>query len=224
MLLRHASLKIALVAVASLILFGCAMGGVATVSKPSLAASSKKIFSENAPGIFSAQDLSISIKPQNAKISVLTAGLIVPIIPLGKGNSVRESDQFEVVVQVETKAGNHLFSPLKATLTYHNEKYSPESFLGPLLADATIHEMEKISFGHHWGCKPPTYPSYSNKIEKYAITEKMCFVVRFPIRTISPGESFSVAFTGMESETEGLNLVVDFASKKILSSTFLGGN
>jgi hypothetical protein len=78
------------------------MGGVVTISEPHLVTPADHRVTLDRNGVLRAGELFVSVKPQNARVGLLTVGPLVPLIPVGSGNELGKGKPFQILVQFET--------------------------------------------------------------------------------------------------------------------------
>jgi len=210
--------------VSALLLGGCAIGGVVTISQPKICSGSVPVFEEQ-PGVFHVGSLSVSVKPQNADVSLLTAGLIVPVVPLGSGNKVRANMPFRLLVQFEHEGGNYSFAPASVVLVAKAASGSPASMQGPLTLIDHPRELDKTSVGHPWICGDRRLPY--EKVEPttdIVLPAKSCVVLEFSVPTQPPQEQFSVVLAGLRKEGSALPpFEIQFAPMTKVTGSWIGG-
>ena len=207
----------------STLLCGCAMGGFVTVSEPSLLTESKAYALEEATSVFRIGDATFSVKPQNADVSLLTAGVIVPVVPLGSGNKVRADKPFQLIVQFQHSGGAYSFVPMSTTLITKTGAALPVSMLGPLTRTDFPRELEKTSFGHPWVCRDQGKSVKVETSTEVVIPPKSCFVLEFASLTLSPQNEFAVEVGGLKKEGRPLPKIgIQFKPTQRAAGSWLG--
>lgn len=175
---------------------GCVVGGVATISEPHVEEHAASMGSDN--GIVYLDGLSISVRPQNVDVGVLTGGILVPVIPLGGGNRVDTRQPFKIVVQFETERIDFTFDPFGVLLETGDIPIHPSKAFGPVDGGFPLSPLYSNTPGHRWGCDSPSNaPDENEAIDRIAIAGKQCVVAQFPVNTIDPGNDFAVTITGL---------------------------
>src|SRR5687767_7487936 len=109
-------LRIFLLCFVSVFACGCSMGGLVRVSDPSISEKSAILFSD---GIMHFEGVSISVRPENYGLRVVTVGpFIFPLIPIDFPKQYeREGLPFRIIVQFETVNEHLIFEPSSTILT-----------------------------------------------------------------------------------------------------------
>ena len=134
------------------LLTGCAMGGLVSISEPNLDNSGTRDLSLDANGVLHIAQLSLSIKPQNARAGLIAVGPIVPLVPLGRGDELRKEKPFQIVVQFEASDERHTFAPRDTALLHAGAEYRPVESAGPFTRASAPRELQRASRGHDWVC------------------------------------------------------------------------
>ncbi len=207
------------------LLYGCAMGGLVTVSKPRLTPESQTYAVEEKPGIFRIGDLSLSIKPENAHLPLLFVGVVVPVVPLGPGAKIGADKPFQLIIQFQDSEGTHSFAPASFLLATESGPVAPSSIRGPLTRTDFPRELEKASFGHSWTCRDQG--RHAMKVEpslEIKIPPKSCLVLEFVLPTLPPQEQFSVEVGGLKKEGVPLPKIgIQFGPARRLAGSLLAG-
>jgi hypothetical protein len=200
------------------------MGSYVTVSKPNLVPGSRASVTEEEIGTFRINGLDISIKPSNADVSLLSAGIIAPIIPLGAGNKIREGKHFQLIIQFEHDGENYFYMPASTILHTPTGDISPIAVTGPLTRIGSPKELEKVSFGMPWVCSDQGAPSRPEISTEIAIPAKSCLVLEFTLPTIAPKYQFSIELNGLRKDSTKLSKIeIHFNPEKRVTGSWLGG-
>ena len=195
-----------------------------TVSKPIPSSDTSAVVSEDSVGVFRIDGLTLSVKPQNADVALLTAGLIVPVIPLGSGNKVRADKHFQLILQFENSSGSYSLFPAAVVVRKESLSSAPVSVRGPLTRIGFPRELQKTSFGHPWVCSEQGGAMPIQEFTELKLPEKSCVVLEFSMPTPSPQSEFSVVVGGLKKEGIPLPIIdIHFESTKRVSGGWLGG-
>ncbi len=197
-----------LVAVA---LTGCTVAGTYLFSSPALDAKTD-IVQLDSEGIFHIGELEFSIQPNTSKITFLTAGPVLPIIPSGSGSQIPDpaTKPFKITIMFVSNTGNYDFVPQKIILHYKNKVVPPTSFNGPRPKKYEITQpFDRLMPGHKWSCGwiENIQLDWDSKTDTTArLSGSTCFVLEYPILGISAEGSFSISFEGLQRNREPVHL------------------
>ena len=188
-------------------LSACAMGSIARISEPKIVTSPQQSVSLDASGVLRLNDLSVSVKPQNAQVSLLTVGLIVPLIPVGSGNELGKGENFRVIIQFETSDTTYTFKADESFLFLAEFEYRPALSAGPLSRIDVAREMQRDSRGHKWVCNDVVHDSGDQLLHDEPVpTSRSCFVLEFPVLTPSPDQTFQIELRGVKKDGRAVEL------------------
>jgi len=192
------------------VLTGCAMGGVVSISEPNLDNPGTWDLSLDASGVLHIAELSLSVKPQNARSGLIAVGPIVPFVPLGRGNELRKEKPFQIVVQFETSDERYTFAPKDTVLLHAGAEYRPVESAGPFTRASAPRELQRASRGHDWVCND-TWTSKLSLPSQYlddvpVPSSRSCFVLEFPVLTPSPDQPFQIELRGLKKEGRQVDL------------------
>ena len=203
------------------------MGGVVSISEPNVRGNALQPASLDASGVLRITDLSVSVKPQNARVGLLTVGPIVPFIPLGPGNELGKGSPFRIVVQFDTSDSAYTFAPADTVLVHAGAQYRPVQSVGPLFNISAPREMERASRGHDWVCSGARTTSHPSVLSREAVAvpvSRSCFVLEFPVITPSPDQPFDLKLRGLEKEGKEIELpTIEFRPGTTGGYSILGG-
>ena len=216
-------LRIGTAMILSSLAFGCVLGGISTISEPRFENNASAASSNN--GITYLDGLSISVRPQNVDVSVLTGGIIVPVIPLGGGNRVDISQPFNIVVQLETEHSDYAFEPSGVLLELDGNQIRPSNSFGPLDGGLPLTPLSSNTPGHDWGCQSSRHAIAEQKApDRIDIIGKQCVVIQFPVNTVRPEREFSVTISGLHAKgSEVTPIKVRFSAAARVGAEVLGG-
>jgi hypothetical protein len=205
-------------------LSGCAIGGAVEISEPTIVGALPDDLKLDPSGILRKGDLSLSIKPQNARVPVLFIGPLLPLIPIGPGNEVGKNKLFNVVIQFEVASSGYTFIPSSVKLYFGDSMYSPVKARGPLTETSRALEIARASPGHNWVCTDADRDREWEYVDtSVTIPPKSCFVLEFPITTLTPAEAFQVELRGLSNEGNEITLPrIDFRSGHWAGLSILG--
>ena len=201
----------------------CVVGGISTISEPHFENSASTASSDN--GITYLEDLSISVRPENVDVGVLTGGILLPVIPLGGGNRVDTSAPFKIVIQFETEHSNYTFEPSDVLLELDGSQVQPINIFGPFDGGFPLTPLSSNTPGHAWGCRISRDTVGARKApDQIAIIGKLCVVVEFPVNTVMPEQKFSVVISGLFTQRHVLAPIkVRFSEATRVGAEVLGG-
>jgi len=194
----------------ALLLTGCAQGTAVNISEPYLPDSTGEGASRISDGILRAGDLSISIKPQNPEIAFVTAGPLIPVVPvgpIGQGSQPQKGKPFQVVVQLETSSAGYTFMAGDVSLFNGDTEYRPSESDGPLRYATVPTYLQRASRGHDWVCDevPRLRPGLLLSDIPVPMS-RSCFVLQFPIYTLSPDQRFQLKLRGFKRDGRAIEL------------------
>ena len=205
-----------------MVLSGCAIGGAVQISEPIVIGALPDDVKIESSGILSKGDLSLSIKPQNARAPLLFIGPLLPLIPIGPGNEVGKNKPFNVVIQFEVAGSGYTFNPSLVKLYFADSAYSPLKTWGPFMQINKALEIARASPGHNWVCTDADR-NRENADTSVISPPKSCFVLEFPITTLTPAEGFQVELRGLSNEGNEIMLPrIDFRSGHWAGLSILG--
>ena len=188
----------------TLLVAGCVAGGIMNVSEPDLSSATTNIRMEN--GIIYLDDLSISVRPNNTDVSLLTVGVVVPVIPLpGQGARVQTQLPFQVHLEFDASRSEYFINPYKVVLTSQGIEFKPKFAFGPLKGGKPLGGRNASTLGHPWSCsyyrdmKPMPVAS-----EQTQLVGKSCIVLEFPINTIPPSQTFDLTISGLYQHDQAI--------------------
>jgi len=167
----------------------------------------------NRKGVLELQGLTLSIRPQNVRSSVILVGVIVPFLPF-PGIKIRESENFRIYLQLEALEDGFSLDPAQVKIRLNEKELNPLGYLyigtGNVMYAKFALSPSIIPPGHDWYCNdsgfdpkkkafldfdkiPVREPSGSERFYKQA-----CFVLEYPITTPSPKEKFTVVINGIK--------------------------
>ena len=189
------------------LLVACATGGIVSISEPSIGPSNIRATSLDETGVLHLGGFSMSVKPQNARVGLITVGPIIPLIPVGLGNELGKGERFRLVVQFETEEPGLTFRPGESVLFYSGVEYLPFAAVGPLASTATARELQRASRGHEWVCND-VIREWKHELEQDESIppSRSCFVLQFPITTLSPDQLFQVELRGIRKNGHKVTL------------------
>ncbi len=201
----------------------CVVGGVSTISEPHFEVSASTASSDN--GITHLEGLSISVRPDNVDVGVLTGGILLPVIPLGGGNRVDTSAPFKIVIQFEAEHSNYAFEPSGVLLELNGRQVQPTNVFGPLDGGYPLTPLNSYTPGHAWGCRTSHDTAGARRApDRIAIVGKLCVVVEFPVNTVRPEQRFSVVISGFINQRHALAPIkVRFSEATRVGAEVLGG-
>jgi hypothetical protein len=205
-----------------MVLSGCAIGGAVEISEPTIIGALPADVKLDSSGIVRKGDLSLSIKPQNARVPILFIGPLLPLLPIGPGNEVGKNKPFKVIIQFEVVSSGYTFNPSSVKLYFADSAYSPVKAWGPLTQTNKALEIARASPGHNWVCTDADR-NRENVDTSVAVPPKSCFVLEFPITTLTPAEGFQVELRGLSNEGNEITLPrIDFRSGHWAGLSILG--
>jgi hypothetical protein len=190
------------------LLTGCATGGVVSISEPNIRSTKEQPVSLDADGVLRIAGLSVSVKPQNARVGLLTVGPIVPLIPLGAGNELGKGSAFRIVVQLDASDAAYTFTPADTVLVHAGAQYRPTESVGPLINISVPRELERASPGHDWVCSNARTARHPTVLaQDMAVPlSKSCFVLQFPVITPSPDQPFDLELRGLKKDGKEIDV------------------
>ena len=189
------------------LLVGCATGGVISISAPNVLSSGKHAASMEANGTLRAGTLSVSVKPQNARVGLLTVGPLVPFIPVGSGNELGKGKPFQVIVQFETAEPVYTFRTGDASLIHGGKVYRPALSAGPLSRTDVPRELQRAARGHDWICNDTFTVNGESLLRDVSVPLfRSCFVLQFPVITPDPDQPFDLRLHGVKRDGQALEL------------------
>jgi len=199
---RHGS-----VLLVAYLLAGCATGGVVSISEPHVVTSTEHRVILDRNGVLRVGELSVSVKPQNARVGLLTVGPLVPLIPVGPGNELGKGKPFRVVVQFETSDPSYTFMTGDASLLHDGMEYRPNQSAGPLSGTGVPRELQRASRGHDWVCNDVFTVSPDVLLQNVSLPRsRSCFVLQFPVITPGPDQRFHLELRGLRKNGRAVEL------------------
>jgi hypothetical protein len=195
------------VLLAGYLLTGCAVSTVVSISEPHFFDSAQHSAALDPSGILRIGDLSISIKPQNARGSLAAVGPLIPLIPTGRGDQLGKGKLFEVVIQFETSDAAYTFMAGDTTLVHGEVEYRPTQSTAPLGYTRVAHAIHRASRGHDWICdevirlRPDLLLS-----DVPVLRPRSCLVLQFPVLTLSPEQRFHLELRGLKKDGRAVEL------------------
>jgi hypothetical protein len=179
----------------SILLAGCSMGGLVSISDPYITDSGMSLNS----GVLELGNIGISVKPQTYKVGLLAVGPILPIIPLGPGNDFdRQNQNLKVIIQFETEHEGFSISPSSTTLILEGSEIAPNRYSGLLSKITYPREAAKATPGHEWICETHSLElTETNKEQDYVLNTRAYIVIEFPVRTPETTKDFSIILKGI---------------------------
>ena len=206
----------------SILLSGCAVGGAVEISEPTISVALPEDVKLDSSGVLRKGDLSLSIKPQNARVPILFIGPLLPLVPIGPGNEVGKNKPFNVIIQLEVASPGYTFNPRSVKLYFAETTYSPVKAWGPLTQTNRALEIARASPGHNWVCTDGA-TNRTTVDTSVAIPPKSCFVLEFPLTTLTPSEGFQVELRGLSHDGNEFTLPrIDFRSGHWAGLSILG--
>ena len=188
------------------LLGGCATGGVVSISEPNVINAAEYGAIVDGNGILSIGDISISVKPQNARVGLLAVGPLVPLIPVGSGNELGKGKPFQVVIQFET-SGAYTFMAGDATLLHGGAEYRAAQSAGPLSRTGVPRELQRASRGHDWVCNDVFTMNPDALLRDVSLRHsRSCFVLQFPVVTPNPDQPFHIRLRGLKKDGRAVEL------------------
>lgn len=197
------TLKLILILIACAIFNGCSVGGLVHISDPYI----KNPGYTFSSGILKVKDIEVSVKPQTHKIGMLTAGPLIPIIPLGYGNNFdRQSHNLKIILQFKTSTTDISIIPSQTILTINGKKLSPNMHSDILFTLTHRIQDERSPPGHKWTCIGVNNIELSNEgiNSPLLLKEKTCITLEYAIITPETDTEFSISIQGLQKN----NIVV----------------
>lgn len=159
-------------------------------------------------GIIELPGATLSIRPQNAKVSLSILGFLIPFLPL-PGEKTRPSENFRIHLQLDSSFENELWlNPAQVSIIVNSQEISPIKYLvvpGINYYGVTFaHSPSDASPGHRWLCDE----SFIEKHEMRSIQKsnpiqfvlKECLILEYPITTLSPKQDFKIIVDGLKQK------------------------
>ena len=202
---------------------GCVLGGILTVSDPQFDDHPSSLSTDD--GVIHFDGLSMSVRPQNVDVPVLTGGVLVPVVPLGGGNRVDTTEPFDLVIQFDAKGDGYAFDPAGVVLKVGDLPVQPSAHFGPFQGGYPLTPLSSGTAGHDWGCDLPIELSPESEMsDRFPVSQKQCIVVRFAVNTVSPETDFFVSITGLYADGAIVEPIrISFSKGNAMGVEVLGG-
>jgi hypothetical protein len=210
------------------VLQGCVALSFGEQSFPSI--KNEGVATLNSSGVLELPDLTLSIRPQNAHVSVSVWGIIVPLLPL-PGGITREEKTFRIYFQLESFKQGFSLEPTQVTIFVDHNEYEPQGFLRLGILEYIYAKFTDspsvVSPGHVWHCDDFLLKSKKTRLRKLGtsilLEQKTCVVLEYPVITPSPIQEFTVNINGIKQHDSTIQVPpIHFHRKlKIIFESFM---
>jgi hypothetical protein len=180
-------------------LAACSMGGIVSISEPNVVPPGVAGADLDASGVLRLNDLSLSVKPVNAKVGMMMVGPIIPIVPLGSGNELGKNQAFSVIVQFDTTQSEFTYVAGETTLQLDGSTIPVSTVSNAMTVTEPGRELARAARGHTWVCRRTKATADTEPaIAQVVPAGKSCFALNFGVGTVGPGRTFRVELRGLK--------------------------